>query len=151
MTRKRTMNQLGLAPMRIPEMRTSWMEPPPNTSYASLWRVTLADMDQLEHYLIDMDGVLVHEEDPLPGAQEFLGAIRAAGKGFLVLTNNSIYTPRDLARAAAGERDRRARRVALDVGAGDRAVPRRPAAQRLRATSSARPVSPPRCTRSATR
>jgi len=54
-------------------------------------------MDQLEHYLIDMDGVLVHEEDPLPGAQEFLGAIRAAGKGFLVLTNNSIYTPRDLA------------------------------------------------------
>ena len=57
----------------------------------------MADMDQLEHYLIDMDGVLVHEEDPLPGAQEFLGAIRAAGKGFLVLTNNSIYTPRDLA------------------------------------------------------
>jgi NagD protein len=54
-------------------------------------------MDQLEHYLIDMDGVLVHEEDSLPGAQEVLGAIRAAGKGFLVLTNNSIYTPRDLA------------------------------------------------------
>jgi NagD protein len=54
-------------------------------------------MDELEHYLIDMDGVLVHEENPLPGAQEFIGALREAGKGFLVLTNNSIYTPRDLA------------------------------------------------------
>ena len=25
------MNQLGLAPMRMPEIRRSWMEPPPNT------------------------------------------------------------------------------------------------------------------------
>jgi NagD protein len=54
-------------------------------------------MDDLEHYLIDMDGVLVHEEQPLLGAQEFIAALRAADKGFLVLTNNSIYTPRDLA------------------------------------------------------
>jgi NagD protein len=54
-------------------------------------------MHELEHYLIDMDGVLVHEEHALPGAQEFLAGLRAAGKGFLVLTNNSIYTPRDLA------------------------------------------------------
>jgi NagD protein len=54
-------------------------------------------MDELEHYLIDMDGVLVHEEQALPGAQEFIAALREAGKGFLVLTNNSIYTPRDLA------------------------------------------------------
>jgi NagD protein len=54
-------------------------------------------MDELEHYLIDMDGVLVHEEHPLPGAQEFIAALRGAGKGFLVITNNSIYTPRDLA------------------------------------------------------
>jgi NagD protein len=54
-------------------------------------------MQELEHYLIDMDGVLVHEEHALPGAQEFIGALREAGKGFLVLTNNSIYTPRDLA------------------------------------------------------
>jgi NagD protein len=54
-------------------------------------------MDELEHYLIDMDGVLVHEEHALPGATEFIRALRDAGKGFLVLTNNSIYTPRDLA------------------------------------------------------
>jgi NagD protein len=57
----------------------------------------------LEHYLIDMDGVLVHEERPLPGADVFIRRLGEAGKRFLVLTNNSMYTPRDLrARLAAG-------------------------------------------------
>ncbi|WP_344305819.1 HAD-IIA family hydrolase [Nocardioides bigeumensis] len=43
-----------------------------------------------------MDGVLVHEEVPIPGAVEFLDALKASGRQFLVLTNNSIFTPRDL-------------------------------------------------------
>jgi NagD protein len=47
-------------------------------------------------YLTDMDGVLVHEEHLVPGADKFLAELRANGTGFLVLTNNSIYTPRDL-------------------------------------------------------
>ncbi|QFU85936.1 HAD-IIA family hydrolase [Amycolatopsis sp. YIM 10] len=47
-------------------------------------------------YLSDMDGVLVREEHLVPGADEFLAELRANGIGFLVLTNNSIYTPRDL-------------------------------------------------------
>ena len=47
-------------------------------------------------WLTDMDGVLVHEEDPIPGAQEFIEALKSSGRPFLVLTNNSIYTPRDL-------------------------------------------------------
>jgi NagD protein len=47
-------------------------------------------------YLTDMDGVLVHEEHLVPGADEFLAELRAHGTAFLVLTNNSIYTPRDL-------------------------------------------------------
>jgi NagD protein len=50
----------------------------------------------IETWLTDMDGVLVHEEDPIPGAQEFIEALKASGKRFLVLTNNSIFTPRDL-------------------------------------------------------
>ncbi len=50
----------------------------------------------IETWLTDMDGVLVHEEDPIPGATEFIEALQASGKKFLVLTNNSIYTPRDL-------------------------------------------------------
>lgn len=47
-------------------------------------------------WLTDMDGVLVHEGQPIPGAPEFVGRLRQSGKPFLVLTNNSIYTPRDL-------------------------------------------------------
>jgi len=43
-----------------------------------------------------MDGVLVHEDRALPGAAEFLDRLREKQRPFLVLTNNSIYTPRDL-------------------------------------------------------
>ena len=51
---------------------------------------------------MDMDGVLVHEENAIPGAGDFIGALRERGLPFLVLTNNSIYTRRDLsARLAA--------------------------------------------------
>lgn len=50
----------------------------------------------VETWLTDMDGVLVHEEEAIPGAAEFIDALRNSGKGFLVLTNNSIFTPRDL-------------------------------------------------------
>lgn len=47
-------------------------------------------------WLTDMDGVLVHEEAALPGAAEFIAALQQFGRPFLVLTNNSIFTPRDL-------------------------------------------------------
>ena len=47
-------------------------------------------------WLTDMDGVLVHEEVPIPGAAEFIAALKASGVRYLVLTNNSIFTPRDL-------------------------------------------------------
>jgi NagD protein len=46
---------------------------------------------------MDMDGVLVHEEEPVPGADRFLARLNELGRRYLVLTNNSIYTPRDLA------------------------------------------------------
>jgi NagD protein len=48
-------------------------------------------------WLIDMDGVLMHEGIAVPGAADFLERLRSAGRRFLVLTNNSIFTPRDLA------------------------------------------------------
>ena len=50
----------------------------------------------VDTWLTDMDGVLVHEERAIPGASEFIAALQASGKKFLVLTNNSIFTPRDL-------------------------------------------------------
>ena len=47
-------------------------------------------------WLTDMDGVLVREEYALPGAAEFLQRLVDKDRPFLVLTNNSIFTPRDL-------------------------------------------------------
>jgi len=47
-------------------------------------------------WLTDMDGVLVHEEHLVPGADAFLDELVERDIKFLVLTNNSIYTPRDL-------------------------------------------------------
>ena len=49
-----------------------------------------------ECWLTDMDGVLVREEHALPGAPEFLSRLVERDRRFLVLTNNSIFTPRDL-------------------------------------------------------
>jgi NagD protein len=49
-----------------------------------------------ECWLTDMDGVLVREEHALPGATEFLARLVERDRRFLVLTNNSIFTPRDL-------------------------------------------------------
>ncbi|MBV9593895.1 MAG: HAD family hydrolase [Actinobacteria bacterium] len=49
-----------------------------------------------EWWLTDMDGVLIHEDHALPGAAEFLHRLVDKQRQFLVLTNNSIFTPRDL-------------------------------------------------------
>jgi NagD protein len=54
-------------------------------------------MREIRSWLMDMDGVLVHEEQAIPGAADFLAQLRERGIPFLVLTNNSIYTRRDLA------------------------------------------------------
>jgi NagD protein len=51
----------------------------------------------IQAWLMDMDGVLVHEEHAIPGAERFVARLRERGTPFLVLTNNSIYTRRDLA------------------------------------------------------
>jgi NagD protein len=57
---------------------------------------------EIRSWLMDMDGVLVREEQAIPGADRFLARLSALEIRFLVLTNNSIYTPRDLsARLAA--------------------------------------------------
>ena len=47
-------------------------------------------------WLLDMDGVLAREEHVIPGADRFLARLRELELPFLVLTNNSIYTRRDL-------------------------------------------------------
>jgi len=55
------------------------------------------DREPTQAWLMDMDGVLVHGGQAIAGADRFIGRLRELGRPFLVLTNNSIYTPRDLA------------------------------------------------------
>jgi NagD protein len=52
---------------------------------------------EIRSWLMDMDGVLVSEELAVPGASGFIDRLRDSATPFLVLTNNSIYTRRDLA------------------------------------------------------
>ena len=57
----------------------------------------MAERRKIECWLTDMDGVLVHEGRALSGAADVVKQWKEEGLRFLVLTNNSIYTPRDLA------------------------------------------------------
>ncbi len=57
----------------------------------------MTESQPIDSYLMDMDGVIVREDHLVPGADRFIAALREAGKRFLVLTNNSRYTTRDLA------------------------------------------------------
>jgi NagD protein len=56
----------------------------------------MSDPRPIDTWLTDMDGVLVHEEKAIPGAADFIARLTSTGRRFLVLTNNSIFTPRDL-------------------------------------------------------
>lgn len=49
-----------------------------------------------EAFICDMDGVIYHGNQLLPGAVEFLKWIEETGKKFLFLTNSSERTPREL-------------------------------------------------------
>jgi NagD protein len=56
----------------------------------------VGDPKPIESWMTDMDGVLVHEGHLIPGADAFITRLRELERPFLVLTNNSIFTPRDL-------------------------------------------------------
>jgi len=53
-------------------------------------------MDCIKNYLTDMDGVILQGSTLLPGAAEFVQRLRAREIPFLILTNNSRFTQRDL-------------------------------------------------------
>lgn len=58
-------------------------------------------------YICDMDGVIYHANDLLPGAKEFVEWLRNEGKQFLFLTNSSERSPLELSQKLA--------RMGLDV------------------------------------
>ena len=53
-------------------------------------------MDNIKNYLMDMDGVMLRGTTLIPGAAEFVQHLREREIPFLILTNNSLYTQRDL-------------------------------------------------------
>src|ERR1700674_1626537 len=53
-------------------------------------------MDGIKSYLTDMDGVILRGNTLIPGAAEFIQRLRTKEIPFLILTNNSQYTQRDL-------------------------------------------------------
>lgn len=48
------------------------------------------------HFLLDLDGVLVKGRTPVPGAADFIERLQASDREYLVVTNNSTFTPGDL-------------------------------------------------------
>lgn len=53
-------------------------------------------MEGVKNYLIDLDGVILRGDTLIAGAAEFIQRLRDQGIPFLIFTNNSQYTPRDL-------------------------------------------------------
>jgi NagD protein len=53
-------------------------------------------MRTYKNYLMDMDGVLIRGRVPIPGAVKFIETLNERELPYLVLTNNPLYTPRDL-------------------------------------------------------
>ncbi len=62
---------------------------------AIISRQDSADLREGCGFLLDMDGVIYRGEVPIPGAAEFIHALREREIPFLFLTNNSASAPRD--------------------------------------------------------
>lgn len=65
------------------------------------------DFNQKSGFICDMDGVIYHGNQVLPGVAEFIQWLHDEKKEYLFLTNNSGYTPRELQQKLA--------RMGLDV------------------------------------
>ena len=58
--------------------------------------VSTIDFNAKKGFICDMDGVIYHGNQVLPGVAEFLDWLHEEKKEYLFLTNNSGYTPREL-------------------------------------------------------
>ena len=63
-------------------------------------RLELLNNTQL--FVLDMDGTFYLSENILPGALDFLSAVKESGRDFLFFTNNSSKNPEDYIRKLAG-------------------------------------------------
>ena len=65
------------------------------------------DFQKKKGFICDMDGVIYHGNQILPGVPEFIQWLNGENKSYLFLTNNSGSTPRELQQKLA--------RMGLDV------------------------------------
>lgn len=56
----------------------------------------MIDFGSKKGFICDMDGVIYHGNQILPGVVEFIDWLNSENKEYLFLTNNSGYTPREL-------------------------------------------------------
>lgn len=56
----------------------------------------MKDLSGVQTWLCDMDGVLINDGAMIAGANKFLDRLHATQRQFLVLTNNSLFTPRQI-------------------------------------------------------
>lgn len=70
-------------------------------------KMKMIDFNSKKGFICDMDGVIYHGNQVLPGVVEFINWLHRENKDFLFLTNNSGYTPRELQQKLA--------RMGLDV------------------------------------
>ena len=56
----------------------------------------MEQLRQAKGFICDMDGVIYHGNQILPGVKEFVAWLYQENKQFLFLTNNSGKTPREL-------------------------------------------------------
>jgi 4-nitrophenyl phosphatase len=67
------------------------------------WEIdSLAQLTDITHLLIDMDGVLYRGNMPMPRLKEFTDLLRGVPVPFMLLTNNSTRTPQQYATKLAG-------------------------------------------------
>ena len=65
------------------------------------------ELQKKKGFICDMDGVIYHGNQVLPGVQEFIRWLNEEKKSYLFLTNNSGSTPKELQQKLA--------RMGLDV------------------------------------
>ena len=70
-------------------------------------KMKMIDFNSKKGFICDMDGVIYHGNQVLPGVVEFINWLHRENKDFLFLTNHSGYTPRELQQKLA--------RMGLDV------------------------------------
>ena len=69
---------------------------------------TMEELRAKKGFICDMDGVIYHGNQLLPGVSEFVDFLKNENKEFLFLTNSSERAPRELQQKLA--------RLGLDVG-----------------------------------